>query len=213
MDLRTMLSSTLAVSLVVAGITATKIAQFVLPLFGPVTVPAGFIGIGVGFLVTDLLSELYGRDAAQTAVNAAIATLAVGWTLVYASILMPAAPFYPLAGEFAAVLGAGGTIIVASIITLLVSQNLDVAAFHAIDNRVPYKWARNIGSTVVSQLLDTALFITLAFVVFPSLVGGQSYPLAVAIELIVAQYVVKLIVVAADTPLFYLVSGLADRKD
>jgi uncharacterized integral membrane protein (TIGR00697 family) len=209
--LKTVLATTVAVSLAVANITAAKIAQFQIPFFGEAAVPAGFIGIGVAFLATDLLSELYSKEDARDAVNAAIVTLGLGWALVYASIAMPTAPFYPLGSEFAAVLGSGATIVLASIVTLLVSQNVDVSVFHAIDGITDRKWARNIGSTAISQFIDTTLFIALGFVLLPVVFGGQQYTIAVAIQLIIAQYLVKLFVVAADTPFFYGISWLAKR--
>lgn len=210
LDMKTLLAMTVATSLAIANVTAAKIAAFEIPLFGLAAVPAGFVGIGVAFLATDLLSELYGKETAREAVNGAIAVLAVAWGLVYASLLMPAAPFYGLTAEYNAVMGQGAAIVLASICTLLVSQNIDVAAFHAIKSRVPYKWARNCGSTAISQAVDTTLFIGLAFVALPPLFGGSAMPLAAAGGLVVAQYVVKLVVVAFDTPLFYIGSRLAE---
>lgn len=208
---KAVLGATVAGSLVASNVAAAKIAQFSVPLIGSVTMPAGFVGIAAAFLATDLLSELYGKEAAREAVNGAIASLGVAWAIVYAAILMPAAPFYPMADAFEAIMGQGASIVLASIATLLVSQNLDVHVFHAIKRVTPYKFARNVGSTSISQAVDTALFITLGFVVFPRVFEGNPTALGSAWSLMVGQYLVKLGIVAADTPLFYAVSGLHER--
>lgn len=210
---KSVLMTVFGVSLAIANVTAAKIAFIDVPLLGGVAVPAGFIAIGVAFLCTDLLGELYGREAARHAVNATIIALAVGWTLVYAAIWLPAAPFYEGSAAFTSVLGASTSIVAASILTMLVSQNIDVSVFHYLREHTSgrHKWLRNVGSTATSQLVDTALFIGLGFVVFPPVFGGTAVPLAVIPTMIVGQYVVKVGVAMADTPLFYVLSGVSER--
>lgn len=212
-DTKTTLTVLFASCMVIANVTATKVAAFELPLFGLVAVPAGFLAFGCAYLVTDLLNELYGREYATRVVNGTIIGLIISWGLIYASIAMPSAPFYPLGSEFASILGGGATIITASLITVLLSQNLDVWVFDRIRSATGerHKWLRNIGSTSISQLLDTVLFITLAFAVLPRALGGEITPWAVIPGLIGAQYVMKLLIVGLDTPIFYLGSALLDR--
>ena len=207
-NLKTTLSIVFATSIVVANLVATKLAFFTLPWIGGVAVPAGFAAIGVSFLCTDLLSELYGKDVARQAVNATVVALAAAWVLVYAAIAFPAAPFYEQSEAFASIFGASSTIVLAGIVTTLVSQNVDVAIFEWIRSRTGQgsKWVRNLGSTGVSQFVDTSLFILLAFVVLPPFLGGTTTPLVQIPALIIGQYAVKLIVAVADTPLFYLFS-------
>jgi uncharacterized integral membrane protein (TIGR00697 family) len=210
--LRTTLAVVFGVSLAIANVTASKLAFFQLPVIGGVAVPAGFVAIGVAFLCSDLLAELYGRKVAHRTVNATVVALAIAYALVYVSIWMPTAPFYPLGSEFTAVLGAGGTIVAASIITTLVSQHVDVTVFHRLMDVTngQYKFVRNLGSTGVSQLVDTTLFIVLGFVVLPPVLGGTTTPLVAIPSLIIGQYMVKLVVAAFDTPLFYVISGYVD---
>lgn len=211
---KTTLSIVFATSLVVANLVATKLAFFQIPWIGGVAVPAGFAAIGVSFLCTDLLGELYGRDAARDAVNATVLALGVAWVLVYAAIAFPAAPFYGGNEAFTSVFGASSTIITAGILTTLVSQNVDVAIFDWIRQRtgVSHKWARNLGSTSVSQLIDTSLFIVLGFVILPPVLGGTTTPLAQIPALIIGQYAVKLIVAGLDTPVFYALSAWTDSE-
>ncbi len=211
-DLRTVLAVFFATSLVVANITAAKIAFFQIPLVGGVAVPAGFVAIGVSFLLTDLLGELYGREYAQNVVNATVLALVLAWGLIYVSIAMPAAPFYKAHDAFVTTMGGGSVIITAGIITTLISQNIDVHVFHRINELTSgqYKWARNLGSTGVSQFVDTAVFILLGFVLLPPLAGGSAVPLSAAVSMVIGQYVVKMVVAALDTPLFYVISGFIE---
>lgn len=210
-DGKSALTAMFAGSVVSANILAAKIATFDVPLYGMANVPAGFLGLGAAFLFTDTLSELYGPEAAHKAVNGTVLAVGVSLGLIHASVAMPSAPFYELGQEYAAVLSTGTSISVASIASMLVSQNLDVAVFHNLRERGLPKWVRNIGSTATSQLIDTALFITLAFAALPMLFGGKVTPLAVIPSLVVSQYVVKVGVAAADTPLFYLLTAGSDE--
>lgn len=200
------LMTVFAVSIAIANVTAAKIAWFTFPYIGGVAIPAGFVAIGVSFLCTDLLSELYGREAARATVNGTVVALMVAFALVYVAILMPVAPFYGLSDEYDAVLGGGATIVIAAILTTLVSQNIDVSVFHRVKEVTDRKWARNLSSTAASQFVDTTLFIGLAFVLLPLFLTGSSVTLGVAVSMVVGQYVVKLVVAGLDTPLFYLLS-------
>jgi conserved hypothetical integral membrane protein len=211
----TALTVMFGVSIAIANVSAAKLAFFDIPFLGGVAVPAGFVGIGVAFLCTDLLGELYGAPTARRAVNATVVALTVAWGLIYVAISMPAAPFFEANEAYATTLGAGGTIVLASIATTLVSQNIDVSVFAFLGEATngDHAWIRNIGSTGVSQIVDTALFIVLAFAVLPVFLGGTTTPLAVLPELIVGQYVVKLAVAVLDTPAFYVIRRLADTNE
>jgi uncharacterized integral membrane protein (TIGR00697 family) len=214
-DTKTTLGIVFATALVVANVTAAKLAFFQLPYVGGVAVPAGFVAIGVAFLASDLLSELYGPDAAHQVVNATVLALVVGYGLIYAAIWLPVAPFFEANAAYETTLGASATIVLASICTTLVSQHVDVRVFHWLREvtAARHKWLRNVGSTSVSQFVDTAVFILLGFAVFPLVFGGTTTPLAVLPELVVGQYVVKLVVAGLDTPVFYLVTAAADGDD
>jgi len=191
------LIAVLAVSLALSNVLAAKVA-----ILGGYAIPAGFVGIAVAFLCTDLLSELYGKKDAQKAVNASLIGIGTALGLVYTALLMPAAPFYD-ATAYNTVLSQSATVVFASIITLLISQNTDVLVFHAIKERTNIKAVRNLGSTFVSQAVDTVLFISLAFYVLPQFMTGTVSPFGALVSMIVGQYLVKLVVAALDTPLFY----------
>lgn len=205
-DGKTTLTAMFGGSLVASNLLASKIAALNIPFYGTAMVPAGFVAIGLAFLCSDGLSELYGPEAAHRAVNGSIIAVAAALGLAQAAVAMPSAPFYPLGEEYAAVIGASASISIASVATMAVSQNLDVSVFHRIKEWGAPKWTRNVASTAVSQFVDTLLFITLAFTVLPQVVGGTVTPLAALLPLIGGQYAAKLLVAAADTPLFYAIT-------
>lgn len=209
---KTLLGVLFAVSIVVANITASKIAFFALPVVGSIVLPAGFLAIAVAFLASDLLSELHGREAAHEVVTATVIALGAAFVLIEVAISFTPAPFYKAQTAYSTVLGGSTTIVVAAIVTTLVSQHLDVSIFHVIRERVRFKFARNLGSTAASQLVDTTLFITLAFVVLPMFMGGTVTPPSAAVALILGQYALKLIVAVLDTPLFYVFTAVSERR-
>ena len=206
MNLKTTLTVLFGVSVAIANVTAAKLAW--VPGLG-VAVPAGFIAFGVAFLCSDLLVEFYGSEYAKQVINGTLVALVAAWALIYAAIALPAAPFYGNAQAFNSVLGSGSAVVAASVITIAVSQHIDVRVFSSIRQRTGtgHKWARNIGSTATSQAIDTALFIALAFAVFPALQGAEVLWGVPLLLTIVGQYAAKVLVALLDTPVFYAVDA------
>ncbi|MFC6718150.1 queuosine precursor transporter [Natrialbaceae archaeon GCM10025810] len=215
MNLKVLLTVLFGTSVVVANVTAAKLAWFDLPLIGGVSVPAGFVAFGFAFLCSDLLVEYEGREYAHDVVNATVASLVVGWALIYAAIALPVAPFYEAHDAYATTLGASANIVLASVVTLLASQHLDVAIFASIRERTgaAHRWARNLLSTSTSQFVDTVLFITLGFALLPLVFGGDVMWGRALVSTIVGQYVVKVVVAILDTPVFYAVTSLVNPED
>jgi len=201
--------------LVTANLTASKLVVYDIPLLGTFTGSVAAVAIGVNFFFTDLLSEVYGKKTARRVVNGTIFALIFAYALVGFAVFMPPAESYGANSAFVSVFSSSYPIIIASILSILVSQNLDVTVFHAFKRMTDgrHKWFRNLGSTATSQLLDTAFFTWLAFIVFPPLFGGQALPYSVAASIVFAEYMVKLTVAAIDTPFFYAASGYLEKFD
>lgn len=209
MNLKVVLTVLFGASIVVANITAAKLAWFTLPVIGEVAVPAGFVAFGVAFLCSDLLVEFEGRKYAHSVVNATVLAMVFGWILIYIAIYLPVAPIYEAHDAYITTLGQSANIVLASIVTLVVSQHADVRIFAGIRDRTgaAYRWIRNLGSTGVSQFIDTAIFITLGFALFPFIFDGDPMWGTALLGTIVGQYTVKLIVAILDTPIFYAVTS------
>ena len=200
-------------SLTASNFLATKIT---LVDIGGLTLaaPAAVLAYAMTFAFTDIISEVYGRRVAGRVVLAGfIAQLLVVAYILFA-LQLPHAPFSPVSEEaYRSVVWGGSTIILASLIAYLLSQTHDVWAFHFWKEKTGgrWLWLRNNASTMVSQLIDTVVFITLAFYVLPSLMGGQALPLEAVIAIIKGQYLFKVLIALADTPLVY--AGVAIARN
>jgi hypothetical protein len=201
-------------SLVAANLTASKLAVYNFPILGEVTGSVAAFMIGISFLMTDLCSEIYGKQVTRYIVNASIAAVGVSFGLIAVALTIPASEAYQNTAAFQTIFTASYPILIASILSLLVSQNLDVSIFHTIRSKTGYrhKWIRNILSTGISQLLDTALFTLLAFAVIPVLFGQSGLPMEIIFGIITAEYLIKLMFALGDTVVFYLFTGIAERK-
>jgi uncharacterized integral membrane protein (TIGR00697 family) len=119
------------------------------------------------------------------------------------SIIWPPASFWPHQQAYETILGSSTRIIVASLIAYLLSQYHDVWAFHIWKRFTGdrFLWLRNNASTMISQLFDSVVFITIAF-----------YGIMPLLPLIVGQWVVKAGIALLDTPLVYLFVYLVRRR-
>ena len=213
-DTRAIFTAVFAGSVVLANVLAAKLTWIELPRIGGVAVPAGFVAFGVAYLASDLLVEYHGKDYAATVINGTVITLVIAYALVFLAIWMPTAPFYDGQDAFVATLGDSASIILASVVALALAQHLDVRLFANLKSRTAggHRWLRNCGSTAVSQGVDTVVFITLGFAIFPALGLGGDPTWGWALASIVAgQYIVKLLVALIDTLPFYAVTELVER--
>ncbi len=213
-DTRAIFTAVFAGSVVLANVLAAKLTWIELPGIGGVAVPAGFVAFGVAYLASDLLVEYHGKEYAATVVNGTVITLVIAYALVFLAIWMPSAPFYDGQEAFVATLGDSASIILASVVALAFAQHLDVRLFANLKSRTAgrYRWLRNCGSTAISQGVDTIIFITLGFAIFPALGLGGDPTWGWALASIVAgQYIVKLLVALIDTLPFYAVTEVVKQ--
>ena len=180
-----------------------------MPFLGGVAVPAGFIAFGVAYLASDLLVEYHGKEYTSSVINGAVMTLVISYGLIFSAIWLPTAPFYEGQEAFVSTLGNSASIILASVVALALAQHIDVRLFSSLKKKTAgkHRWVRNCGSTAVSQGVDTIIFITLGFAVFPAAgLGGNPTWGWSLVSIVVGQYVAKLAVAAIDTVPFYIVT-------
>lgn len=203
------------VSLVMAALTAIKVQVIHL---GPldVLVPAGTLAFCLTYLATDVISEVWGRGYALCVVLTGVAMRFVMAVLIlYAMHLEDIAGFVSAApswtaerqAEFVSVFSSGIRTNFAGLVAFFVSALADVLIFHHLRQRDMGRnrlWLRNNLSTMVSQILNSTIFITVAF-------GGIESWAAIG-SLILGQVVVKLLAAAVDTPLVYLLRNIAEGR-
>lgn len=180
-------------TLIIANIVSAKVVSF----WGLV-IPAAIVAYPLTFLMTDVIGEIWGKEEANKTVKLGLICQLVSLALIALSILLPVAPFADNQAEFKAIMGQSFRVIGASLIGYMIAQFNDVLIFHKLKEKTggKHKWLRNNLSTMASQLLDTSIFITIAFIgVVPNIW-----------VMIASQYLIKIIYAALDTPFFYLLT-------
>ncbi len=185
---------------------AANIISVKLITIGGWVVPAGIIAYPLTFLFTDVIAELYGRKIASRVVWTGFVANVLMVILVFGSKLLPPASFWAEQPAYESILGMLPRIVLASMIAYLISQHHDVFAFHFWRRKTKgrFLWLRNNASTMVSQILDTGIFITIAF--------WGTVPTGVLVNMLLHQYIIKLAIAALDTPFCYLLVGLLKKK-
>ena len=202
-------------ALVTAQLVAVKLLVVPLPETLPVVestvlVPAGVLAYAITFVASDCYTELYGRHEATIMVNVGFVMNFVMLGLVWLAIFAPGSDAGVNPDEFASVLGLSTNIVLGSLAAYVISQNWDVFAFDRIGRQTEgrHLWLRNIGSTTTSQLFDTVIFILVAFSLAPLVVGvGDAFTAIVLAQLILGQYIIKLLIAVLETPLVYAIVG------
>jgi len=208
-------------SLVTAQLIAVKLLVVPLPGSLPlvdstVLVPAGVLAYALTFVASDCYTELYGRRGATVMVNVGFVMNFVMLGLVWLAIVAPGSDAGVAPETFRTVLGLSTNIVLGSLAAYLVSQNWDVFAFDRIGTETGgrHLWLRNIGSTSTSQLVDTVIFVGMAFFLVPLALGvGDALPGIVVLQLIVGQYILKLGIAVLETPLVYAIVGYVRAND
>jgi uncharacterized integral membrane protein (TIGR00697 family) len=188
--------------LITANITAVKLID----LFGLI-LPAAIFVFPLSYITGDVLTEVYGYSRARRVIWLGFVCNFIVVVFVWIGQILPPAVFWDAQGAYVRILGYTPRLLVASFLAYLVGEfaNAFVLAKLKIATRGRWLWIRTIGSTLVGQGLDSAIFITLAFA---GAVPGRALLIA-----IVTQWAAKSIYEAAVTPLTYAVVNFLKRKD
>lgn len=170
---------------------------------------AGNVLYAASFLVTDILSEKYGKKSAGKAVKYGLCVTAlwvIGTQLTLAFV--PNANDY-ISESLKGVFGLVPRVAVASFIGYACSQTIDVFLYHYIWEKTGQKteklWIRNNLSTLTSQAVDTIVFTTLAFL--------GTYPTKVFVSILLTTYLFKAVVAILDTPFAYIARKIKPLED
>lgn len=161
----------------------------------------GILAYPVTFLVTDILSEIYGKERANRVVTSGLVASLFVLGLVLVSTLMEATPWSPVDNEtFLRVFGLQWVAVTASMVAYLGAQYLDIRLFHFWKKLTHGKhlWLRNNASTIGSQLVDTALVNGLLAALGTTGVTWERFP-----ELFMNGVLFKWTMALLDTPIFY----------
>ena len=164
----------------------------------------GILPYPITFLITDLISEIYGKKRANQVVVTGIFASFFSMGILVIANEVPAIENSPIDDEtFNQVFALSPIAALASMIAYLLAQFVDIRIYHFWKNLTQGKmlWLRNNFSTFSSQLIDTSLVVGLL-----SVFGVLEWKLFWG--LVISGFLFKIIVAALDTPLLYLFVGI-----
>ena len=160
----------------------------------------GILPYPITFLVTDLISEIFGRKAANRVVVAGIFASFFSMGILLLAGIVPALPNSPIAdATFNNVFALSPIAVLASMMAYLFAQFIDIRIYHFWKNLTEGKhlWLRNNFSTFASQFIDT-------FTVVGLLCVFGVLPWDTFLGLLISGVIFKILVALIDTPLLYL---------
>lgn len=183
---------------IAAIVCAELLGSKVFTLYGINASVAIFI-FPLTFTINDIVSEVYGKERASSFVKSGFLILVFVFAYTFlATVLPPAARFQNTNGAYVQLFTSSLRIIVASLVAFWCSERLDVFLFRRIREVFGTKrlWLRNNVSNFIGQLVDTILFMTLAF-----FMPGNA---AFIVSLIVPYWILKCVFSIIETPFTYL---------
>lgn len=189
--------------LIVSNIVAVKLIDV-----GGLVLPAAVVVFPISYIVGDVLTEVYGYSQARRVIWLGFGCNLLAVAAIWLAGAMPAAVFWaPNQAAFDTILGYTPRLLAASFAAYLVGEfaNAAVLSRMKVATGGRFLWTRTIGSTLVGEGLDSAVFITLAF--------AGVMPPEVLPTTIVTQWLFKTAYEAAATPLTYLVVNWLKRVE
>jgi len=201
-----LLSSLFIASLITCNLIANKFVTIDLG-FKTFILSAGVLPYPITFLITDILSEIYGKvKTRRVVITGFFASLFVLFILWLGGQFTSIADSPVNDEQYKNIFQNAWRVILASMIAYLSAQLVDVRLFHFWKNLTKGKhlWLRNNASTIVSQLIDTSLVVTVLF--FGVKTSNQMA------SLIIDGWLFKTLCAFIDTPVFYALTWLFRKK-
>jgi len=168
--------------------------------FGPFSVSVAFVIVPLSFLMTDIVEEVYGKKKARDFIIAGVITLIVFLAFIILFVALPPAARFTQNEEYRAIFGTSARIVFASIVAFLLSQFHDVWSFKFWKDRTHGRmlWLRTNLSTLMSMIIDTFVFMFLAFYMLTPL-----FTFWFVIQMIIPYLIFKIIWGMVSSPLVY----------
>lgn len=219
----------IGIGIVAANVQVLKAASFA---FYAAPIPLGTVAFSATYIATDVLTEYYGRAVAKKAVWLGFSAM-----LLMTVMMLLAMGYQPMSAEEAAASGMDwalpnadhiaalympqATLLIAGLSSYLISQFNDIFVFQKIRQWTGpgALWARACGSTAVSALIDNIVFSTLAWMVFPWLLGQHDQVVdlhTLIFTFILGTYWIRLVMALFEAPFIYAARWFlpdADRRD
>ncbi|MBU1975816.1 MAG: queuosine precursor transporter [Nanoarchaeota archaeon] len=169
-------------------------------IFGVVT-SVGIFAYPLTFLCTDIIEEVRGREITKIFIKAGFVALILSIFLTWVGLIMPPASFYTNNEAYASVFKSSIRIMIASLFAFVIAQYHDIFAFNFWKQKTKgrFLWLRNNLSTIVSQFIDTTIFMFIAFFLMT-----PEFTVARIFSMIIPYWILKVGFAFVDTPFVYL---------
>ena len=171
-------------------------------------ISVGILPYPITFLITDVISEVYGKKKANQVVVVGIFASFFSMAIIFVANIVPAIESSPVNNEiFTKVFGLSPLAVLASMMAYLFAQFVDIRIFHfwKAYTKGKYLWLRNNFSTFTSQFVDTLTVLLL-------LCSFGVLPWEIFYSLLISGFLFKVVVAALDTPLLYLFVGILRKR-
>ena len=174
---------------------------------GPMIFTAGILLVPITYIFGDVLTEVYGYARTRQVIWIGFLCNALMIAAIEIAILLPPAPNWHQQNAFAELLGSTPRIALASLLAYWVGEfaNSYVVARMKVATEGRFLWARLVASTVVGQLIDSSVFIGIAFM--------GKVPLAQLLVMIVSVTVFKTVYECVAAPLTCRVVNIIKRHE
>jgi uncharacterized integral membrane protein (TIGR00697 family) len=174
---------------------------------GPFFLPAAIIIFPISYIISDVLTEVYGYSQARRVIWLGFICNLLAVVAILIGQVLPAAPSFTNQPAYEAILGSTPRFLIASFLAYLAGEfsNSFIMSKMKIATRGKWLWTRTIGSTVVGEGIDTVIALTIAFA------GVLPWPILGI--MILSHWLFKCLYETAATPLTYLVVNYLKRKE
>ena len=177
--------------------------------FNTIHVSVGILTVPLMFLITDVVEEVWGREHTKDFVRVGVFAMFIMIALTLISVnLPPAERFAEMDSAYRSIFSTSARMAIASIMAFYFAQMHDIWAFSFWKKKTKgrFLWLRNNLSTVVSQLLDSTIFMFVAFY------HPETFPAQLVVKLIIPYYLFKVLFALIDTPFAYVGVWWARRE-
>ncbi|MEN9947059.1 MAG: hypothetical protein RLZZ293_1445 [Pseudomonadota bacterium] len=182
-----------AISILLANIQALK----QIDLFGLHGSMGDISYIGI-YLISDILSENYGKDTARKLIGLGMFNTLATTLIMYISLQLIPSSYDQAQGALNSIFGIFPRFVLASLCAFTLSQSYDVVAYQFWRRKFPsfrHIWIRNGMSTLISQLIDNLVFSLIAF--------AGVFPVHYIVEIFITSCILRTIIALIDTPFVY----------
>ncbi|HBE78753.1 MAG TPA: transporter [Firmicutes bacterium] len=194
--------------LLISNLVSVKAVIIPIPFTGlHFTFDGGTLLFPFSYIFSDILTEVYGYERSRRVIWSGFAALLLMALVIWLVGVIPADPLWKMQGAYQNLLMTAPRIAIASIIAYFAGEfsNSYILSRMKIRTHGKYLWTRTIGSTVVGELVDSALFVVIAFY--------GVWDQALLITVLISNYIFKTLYEIIATPLTYAIIGWLKKHE